>query len=484
MTVDGEKMIVLVRVHNQENSVNPPLGLLYVGDALKKAGHEVKVYHISEKDIYLYADEICKLNPLWVGFSVNTGWSMKASHEMSKTIKRIKPIPIVWGNAHPSLVPEQCLCEEAIDYVVIGEGEITAVELSDALSKKTDISSVKGIGFKNDEGQVIINERRELIQDLDQYEMDWSLIDMEKYVYSAPEFGMKRAFQFITSRGCPHNCSFCFNLRFNRRKWRAHSEEYVVSRILKLRKDLCLDGIRFWDDNFFTDKKRAFSILEKIDLPYTSEIRVDYINEEFVQRLSETRCRMVLLGFESGSDRILKLINKGTTSSQNMQALRMMNKHKDILIHPSFLVGLPTETAAEYQQTIDQFADMIQTQPNFWFVRLGSYVPYPGTDLYDMAVSNGFKAPSSIDGWENMIFDTSHNKTAECVDWMVEKKDIEKDERYLVTLDKMNRSRFPFWFLKDLINKRIRERYYKFEMEMIMFRLINFILSRLKIIIR
>jgi anaerobic magnesium-protoporphyrin IX monomethyl ester cyclase len=474
-------MIILIRINSEQTMCNPPLGLLYVGDALKKAGYEVRLYHICENRIHDYIREIAEMKPIWVGFSVNTGWSMKAALEMSREIKKSIQVPVVWGNAHPTFMPEQCLSEQAIDFLVMGEGEVTAVELSKTIVAGKGYELVKGIGYRDSLGNIRVNEPRDLIKNLDQYEIDWSLLDPERYVFSAPQFGMKRAFQFITSRGCPHKCTFCFNQNFNRGKWRSHSEEYVLDKVLALKNSLSLDGIRFWDDNLFSNKKRAFSILKKIHLPYTAEVRVDYIDEEFARQLHETKCKMVLFGFESGSDRILNVMGKGSTKQDNMKALKILGKYKDISIHPSFIVGCPSETEDDYKKTLEQFSSMIMMNPNFWFIRLGLYVPYPGCELYRMAVENGFAPPSTTEEWDNLIWDTSSEKSVTCVDWLKGKKDLAKDEEHLIMLYDMIKSRIPFMLLPYLVRKRIRKRFYRFPIEKGIYVIIRYIINGLRI---
>jgi radical SAM superfamily enzyme YgiQ (UPF0313 family) len=310
--------------------------------------------------------------------------------------------------------------------------------------------------------------------------MDWSLIDAERFVFPAPEFGMKRAFQFITSRGCPHNCGFCYNQRLNKRQWRAHSQEFVVRELQSLKDSLNLDGIRFWDDNFFTNKDRALGIVRAVDLPYTCEVRVDYIDEPFAQALEETRCRMVLLGLESGSKRILQMICKDTGVERNMRALEMLNRHLSIAIHPSFIVGFPTETEREFIKTLDFFAQMIRTRPNFWFVRLGLYIPYPGCDVFDRAVKEGFQAPQTLEAWDDTRWDTTENRAVSCVPWALTKADIKKDEDYLKLLHAMAKSRFPYGPLMALIHWRIRNRFYALEVEKALFKAIGFAIRTAK----
>jgi radical SAM superfamily enzyme YgiQ (UPF0313 family) len=470
-------MVTLIRISKQNLMNHPPLGLLYVGDALKKGGYEPTLYHICEDDISRYVDRIVRSDPLWVGFSVNTGWSMRAALEMSREIKKRSSIPIVWGNAHPSLLPEQCLEEDSIDHVVIGEGEVTAVELTKAIVEGDVNESIKGIGYKTEKGEIVINERREFIKDLDQYAMDWSLLDPEKYVLSEPAFGMKRAFSLVTSRGCPHSCAFCYNQEFNGRQWRAHSAAFVVRQVSELKESLGLDGIRFWDDNFFTKKDRAFSILEEIDLPYTTEIRVDYFDESFTRRVYETKCRMILLGFESGSNRVLNLIKKGTTTEVNHRALQLLSKYPEVAIHPAFIVGFPTETEEEYKETLEHFAKMIRSRPNFWFVRLGQYVPYPGCELYDLARARGLRFPEGLGQWDDLVWDTSKEETVGCVEWASDKSDIMKDEEYLKALHSISksrlfRSRLLFGLFSYFLIRRLKNRSYKFEIELASIRML------------
>jgi anaerobic magnesium-protoporphyrin IX monomethyl ester cyclase len=392
-------IVILVKINKPEFMHIPPLGLLYVGDALKKAGFEVKLFHIKTSEVEEYAGRIIDLKPLFVAFSVFTGDEMGSYIKASKYIKARSDVPTVWGNAHPSLLPEQCLGEDYIDFVIIGEGEITSVELARALRNGGQFSQIKGLGYKDAAGNIRINERREFIRDLDEYSLDWELVDIENYI--KPYWELDRVLQFVTSRGCPHNCGFCYNLVFNNRRFRAHSAKKVVAEINRLKEKYDLQGIFFWDDNFFANKQRAFDIVSRIDLPYYAEARLDYFDEDFARKLAETKCRLLLTGAESGSDRILKLINKGAAVADTMRATKLLAKYPSVRMSPSIIFGTPTETKEEYRQTIRMIIDMFEINKNLVFTT-GFYMPFPGTDLYDLSKKTGFVEPAGTEDWAKM----------------------------------------------------------------------------------
>lgn len=435
----------------------PPLGLLYVGDALKKAGYEVEVFHLSTEQIHEYVLKILAKSPLFVGFSVFTGEAIRACAEMCREIKRNSKIPIVWGNAHPSLLPHKCLSEEYIDFVVIGEGEVTAVELAQALEKKREIVSVKGVGYRDANG-IRINEPRAFIRNLDEFTMDWTLVDVERYLQGSWE--LRRMISFVTSRGCPDQCGFCYNLAFNKRRWRAHSVDFVVSQIQFLKDKWGVDGVFYWDDNFFANKERAFEILERVNLPYYAEARVDYINEGFVRKLSQTGCRLLLLGIESGSDRVLKLINKKQTVSDNINAVRIMPKYPTVRISGSIMFGFPTETREEYRDTLQMVLKMFEINRYMDFTT-GFYMPYPGTDLYDLAIQQGFVPPSSTEDWEDM---NRWNDKVEIswVEWLSSKEAREMRQRILI-LGTLYRYNIPVF--KELLRWRIEKECYRLDID-------------------
>lgn len=387
-------MISLVNIAAEfrgiEDILHPPLGLLYVGSALKKAGYDVRVYHIFATEIDRVVQEIVKNRPLFVGFGVFTGLPCKRSAIMSQKIKALnRNIPIVWGGIHPSLTPEQCLKETYIDLVVIGEGEVTAVELANTLRSGEELDHVKGVGFKKG-GQIIINPSRPQITNLDECKIDWSLVDARRYLRPMGE--EKLGLVYVSSRGCPFNCGFCYNKRFHHRKWRVHSVDVVISDIIDLKEKHAIKAIAFNDDEFFINEPRAFEILtrlKEIDIQCDwLELRFEHVTEENLRKLVNLEVKNIFLGWESGNNRILKLINKKFDKEFIIEKCKIFTGFPEIRVDASAIIGFPTETWSEVQETIEVTIKMSDILPGVNF-NLGTYLPYPGTDLYELTIKEG-----------------------------------------------------------------------------------------------
>jgi len=388
--------ITLIQINYSEDHSEKilPMGILSVGSALKKNGFEVELVNISEKEIGSTVGQILSSNPGLIGFSVMTGRQTKHSAQMSELIKEKSGVPILWGGIHPSLLPQQCLAEDYVDLIAVGEGEETIIELVQKLEKKEPLDTVFGLGFKKD-GQIKLNPARPLIKDLDQWPLDFSLLDMEKYIYKLDKF--KRVIAYKASRGCPFNCAFCYNRAFNQNRWRAWSIDHVVKDIEFLKEKYQIDAIKFYDDNFFVDKVRALEILKRIDLPSHLEVRIDMIDDNLAKELKDRQVFDLLIGAEAGSDRILSMVNKNITVGRILSAVKSLAKF-DVPACYSVIVGLPSETKEEFEATINLLYQIYKIHPRAAFT-LGAYMPYPGSLMYDMAIEAGFKPPAKTEDW-------------------------------------------------------------------------------------
>lgn len=393
-------MIFLVQINFSEDHSEKilPLGILSVGSALKKNGFDVELVNISEKEIDETARRLAAVHPEFVAISVMTGMQTQHSAEFSKKLKELNgETPVLWGGIHPSLLPEQCLTENYIDFVIVGEGEETILEFTNARKFGLSFTSILGLGYKK-EGNPVINPRRPLITNLDNWRLDFGLLDINDYVYKLGHY--KRVVAYKTSRGCPFNCAFCYNNEFNQGRWRVWSIGTVVEDINYLKNNFQIDAIKFYDDNFFVNKERALTILKAIDLPSHLEIRIDFIDDEIARQLKELKVFDMLIGLESGSDRLLQLIDKHFKVERLTEGVKSIAKHG---LHAtySFIVGLPTETNEEFQQTINLMRKIYQIHPRAGFT-LGAYLPYPGSRMYEFSKEQGFKPPARTDGWGNI----------------------------------------------------------------------------------
>ncbi|MHB8858055.1 MAG: B12-binding domain-containing radical SAM protein [Thermoleophilia bacterium] len=442
-------MITLVNISSPEFMFAPPLGILYVGSALKRAGYEVELLHIAPEEIHEYARKTAAKKPLFIGLSAFTCNQTSYSAEFSKEVRKLSDSPVVWGGIHATMVPEETLREDYVDMIVVGEGEDTAVEFAAALENGEDLESVRGLGFKRD-GELVINGPRPLIENLDDYRLDWDLVDVSRYL--VPLWGKKRVINFITSRGCPHRCGFCYSLKFSGGRWRAHSREFVISEIQMLKDKYKIDGIRFYDDNFFANKKRAFDILDAVDLPWEGQLRIGYITDELARKLRDTHCQGICFGLESGNDRILELMQKDQTIEDIVRGITILAKYPEVRVSNCVILGNPTETKEEIQNTLNFCLEMWKIHPRTAF-SLGTYMPYPGVPLYDMVVEAGFVPPKRTEDWETL---NRMNKKMEVswLPWVGEKetKEFIKAGKYASMLQMGNLkipflNRIPHWRL-------------------------------------
>ena len=182
---------------------------------------------------------------------------------------------------------------------------------------------------------------------------------------------------------------------------RKHSVDFVVSQINRLKEEYSCDSIVFWDDEFFADRERAFAIVEQIYLRYGAYCRIDYVDDKFAKRLAETGCRSLLIGLESGSERIPKLITKDITVSDITSGVHALAKYPSVQVNGSMIFGYPTETYQELSSTLKLIVELLELNSDIDFT-VGWYIPYPGSELYDFLLQHGFRPPKRTEDWEDM----------------------------------------------------------------------------------
>jgi len=380
----------VVHSHLVKTYATFPNGILYIAAVLETHGHQVQIYDNSidgrqPKDFIPFSPDI-------VGFSVLTGPNMDAAIAQSIEFKRIMPwVKIIWGNVHPSVLPEQTLIEPYIDYVVIGAGEYTLLELVEHLENgHMKLSEIKGLAYKEN-GKVTINEPRPFIENLDELpDPAWHLVDVNKYW----------DITINTSRGCPFHCTFCYNTAFHKGYLAELPAERIVSQIEHLKKRYGVKYIKIWEDNFTSNRKRLrqfcnLLISKKLKIKWDTEARAD-LKEEDIALMAKSGCVSVGSGLESGSQRILDFLQKGTTVEEMEKTFWLFIKYK-ILARLYLMVGLPTETVEDFKLTHELLERL--DEPPYTYMR---YVPYPGTPLFDYCVANGLVTPpEKLGDWGN-----------------------------------------------------------------------------------
>lgn len=370
----------------------PPLSLCYLAAALRQAGLKSRIIDALsfDKTMEETIEEIVDQNPSCVGISTTTVGIFRAG-ELAKKIKEAshKIITII-GGAHVTAVPQETMEKfPQFDIGVIGEGEITIVELIQTLKKKGDLRSVKGLIIRKNDGDTILTDSRPLIEDLDSISIPaWEMVPhLKNYRESATRFSKLPLGSIITSRGCPGKCLFCDNSVFGR-KFRAHSAKYVIDMIKFLKSNYEINSLVFYDDYFVADKKRLKEIClkiieEKLDLEWVCSARVNAINEEILILMKRAGCFQIAYGIESGNQEILNVQQKGVTLERIRRAVEMTNK-AGIRTKGYFMIGHPTETPETIFETID-FARSIPLD-NF---QATYFTPFPGSQAYDVADKYG-----------------------------------------------------------------------------------------------
>jgi radical SAM superfamily enzyme YgiQ (UPF0313 family) len=386
-----------------------PLATLYIGTVLQENGFSVQV--IDQRVDDRWPDTLRRAvreRPLWVGVSAMTGRQICWGLEASEIVRTVDPaIPIVWGGVHPTILPEQTLAHPLVDVVAVGEGEITALALTQALrdgGPEADLGGIAGLVWSRD-GQVTHNAPRAYTP-MDEWPfLDYGLVDVEHYVLS--EVPGERSLQITTSRGCPMHCAYCYlTVVPDGRRYRAESPERTVERIARLRRQFDLNAIHIIDDEFFTQRKRARRVCELIvergiEITLRTNCRIDYADRMPADdwRLAKRAgFKHIYLGAESGNDRVLEFIRKDITGEQ---IVRVNRKLGDAGIAPkfSFMGGFPTEAISEVQDTIALMVRLVRDNPDAYTTPVQLYSPYPGTALYDHCQRNGLPMPRTLEGW-------------------------------------------------------------------------------------
>lgn len=365
-----------------------PNGLLFLAAVLEQHGHSVAVYdrnvdHREPEDFLAFGPQI-------VGVSVVTSPEIDDAIELSKKFKRLIPeAGVVWGGVHPSVLPEQTLSEPYIDYLVIGEGEHTLLDLVHSLEKGDGrLSEINGLAYKA-HGTVCINKPRPFIKDLDQLpDPAWHLVDVSKYWDVT----------LNTSRGCPFRCTFCYNTVFHSGHWGEFSAERIVSQIVHLKKSYNVKYVKVWEDNFTYDRKRlrlfCKLVIEKnLKVRWDCETRAG-LKEEDIALMAKAGCISAGIGAETGSPRLLEFMCKDTTVDEVEKTVWLLVKYK-ILPRLYIMHGVPTETTDDFWMTQELLERL--DNPPYQYMR---FIPYPETPLFKYCIENELiTSPHELGDW-------------------------------------------------------------------------------------
>ncbi len=363
-------------------SIVPPLGLAYIAAVLEKEGHEVKILDCLALSCQLVKSHLRDFQPEIVGLSNLVFVNEQEVVKLAKLVKRWQPqTKVIVGGTNASARWQVLIKEKAIDWLAIGEGEMTMKELAGG----KNLRQINGLVWKNSQGQAVVNSPRQLMTDLDQLPLPaWHLLPMEAYSHGHPAGYLykKNKMGFVlSSRGCPFGCNFCTNESLWQRKWRPRSVANVIAEIKLLQERYGIEEIQFMDSNISVDKKRLrelCSALKKIGLPWIPYpgVGVATLDPALIRLLADSGCYALQFGIEHGDPTMQKRIGK-IVSLKQTRALVSECQKVGIWAHGYFIVGLPGETMATAYSSLD-FA----LKANFDSVSFFTALPLPGSRLY------------------------------------------------------------------------------------------------------
>ena len=288
-----------------------------------------------------------------------SGWS-KTAFEVAATAKNVnKNISVIVFGQHPSARPESCLKESTIDFVAIGEPEITISELVDALEQgRTHFMKINGLGFKVDEN-IVLTGKRAVIEDLDALPFPARhLLPMEAYYQAVRELPLRGEIRkpwtiMITSRGCPYNCVFCTNCIVWGKKWRPRSPKNVVDELEQVMEKYGLKQIDFSDDNMTLDKKRMSDICDliverklKVEWFTPNGIRADTLDEPLLRKMKAAGCKKIRIAPESGVQRVVDEVIGKNLDLRSVEQAVVTARKVGLKVGCFFVIGLIGETKA------------------------------------------------------------------------------------------------------------------------------------------
>jgi len=381
----------------EQDADAPPLGLAYIASYLRKYGNFYNTIIVDKEDIM---ERLCMEKPDVVGISAMTHEFPQAK-TIGMQIKKELSIPIILGGHHITLMPNH-FENSGFDVGVLGEGEQTMLELVNSFEKTggfatKSLKKIKGIIYKEG-GYIKMTEPRRFIENLDTIPYPArDLLKIKEYYITLKSMTSKFGAytDMITSRGCPYKCVFCSASAFWKRA-RFHSAEYVVGEMKEIKEKYRVDGLIIHDDLFTADKKRVEKIVElmkkeglKDKLSFYVAGRANLTDEHICKLLKEMNVAQVGLGLESGSEKILNYLKKGTvTVEQNRKALKLC-KQAGLHTFGYFIIGSPEETEEDLKQTLSFVKDKNLDQFSIFHL-----TPYPGTDLWEEAKSMGVVSDS------------------------------------------------------------------------------------------
>ncbi len=416
----NKALLVIPPAFTFKNSLDinplPPLGLGYIAAVLQNQGVEVKIVdalmmgwhnrikvHDNIIRIGLNFEDIQKIiedyAPDMVGVNSLFTKQRQNAHEIYRLAKKVAPnIVTVAGGAHPTVLPELVLSDDNVDFVVLGEGEKTILDILNIVEGRKENLQLDGIGFKEN-GKNILIPKTKFIHDIDGISFPaWDVMNLENYFGMKASHGERHHARFMpimTSRGCSAGCTFCSAHRVWGRKYRMRSPENVIEEMQQLKNKYGIEELMFEDDNLTLNIKRAEKIFDSMieknlnfawDTPNGAAAFA--LTESTIMKMKKSGCYQMNLALESGSQYVLDNIIKKPLKLSKTKPLIKYAKEIGLNTSIFLVVGMPGETLEQINESF-RLAEELET----YNPHVSVATPYPGTELYDVCIKNGYIDP-------------------------------------------------------------------------------------------
>ena len=366
--------------------------------------------------------EALSQDTLLVGISCLTGNQQEFGGAIASLVRRVLPsVPIVWGGTHPSALPLQTLKESNVDIVVVGEGDVTFPELVEALSKGSDLETVKGIAFKDKQGTPHQTAPREMLDMENLAPFPYHLIDLKPYANVNQNFGLI----VEAGRGCMYSCSFCYNPSFNQKRWRPRPAREIYNEMCALNHTEGTKVFHLCDDSFFTSPERVWEFVRLVEegqtqFQWNAEGNLHHVQKlgrEGIIRLKNSGLHWLSVGIESGSEKVRRFFNRPVNIS-NLLEFNALSAKIGLHVEYNFMTGAPIEEEDDVRSTASLILQLLDTNPYALVQAAYITVPYPKTRYLEQCKEFGLKEPASFSEWA--MFDPFF--VADSMPWMTRKK--------------------------------------------------------------
>jgi anaerobic magnesium-protoporphyrin IX monomethyl ester cyclase len=391
-----------------------PFSILTLAKVIQdETGYEVAIFDGNQKTVADWQNLLAKnaSRLLFVGVSLMTGGGqIKHGLKMIELVKAITDAPVVVGGPHANVLPEQTVDHPLIDVVLTGPGQTSIPKYLEHLRGEIGQDKVPGLIVK--EGSTYIRGPKNYPRSEELGSYPWQLIDVEQYVRNDPTVG-SRTLNYVSSQGCVYLCQFCYELTYQR-KWSAQPARSLVADIKEMVQKFKVNGIKFYDADWFINLKRSEAFCDAIieggiSLKWAASINPNDVlkarerHPNLIRKLAKSGCTRLLMGVESGSDRVLEKVVKKEITVDQILSVASEIAEAGIMGSYTFIVGFPGETDSEVEETY-QLLERLRTlrpQPE---TRVHLFAPYPGTPLYDAAITMGFEPPGRLEDWSNFDY--------------------------------------------------------------------------------